>query len=240
MIARLLAIVIKTIFLIALVVFALNYIGKTIPELPFANAFTGLWDRTTAPPAAEANPDPQVNVVSTKAIVSAMHALNRWETQGATVTGCALVDNNEMDHFYSYFVGETLELCGTGRVIAGVDMAQFAETLRVENDGHTVQVTVPASQVFSLTVDQTQMRRQRESRGWFAPNKNGFLNQKAQVAVQEALLTEACTQGITQRAAEEFTVVVTQLIKAVNPGITTVNVVINAGDCKAIAPLSTK
>jgi len=240
MIARLISKAITTVFLLGMVVYALNYIGKTIPELPFANALTGLWDTTTAPPAAQADADPLVNVVSTEAIVTAMHALNRWETQGATVTGCALVDNNEMDHFYSFFVGETLELCGTGTVIAGVDMAQFTDTLRVENDGRTVQVTVPDSQVFSLTVDQTQMRRQSESRGWFAPNKTGFLNQKAQVAVQEAMLAEACGQGITQRAAEEFTVVVTKLIKAVNPDITTVNVSINAGDCMSIVPLSTK
>ena len=103
MIARLISKAITTVFLLGMVVYALNYIGKTIPELPFANALTGLWDTTTAPPAAQADADPLVNVVSTEAIVTAMHALNRWETQGATVTGCALVDNNEMDHFYSFF-----------------------------------------------------------------------------------------------------------------------------------------
>ena len=240
MIARLIATAIKTVFLLALVVFALNYIGKTMPELPFANALTTLWDKTTTPPAAKADPDAHVNVVTAKAIVTAMYALHRWETQGATVTGCALVDNNEMDHFYAYFVGETLELCGTGTVIAGVDMAQFADTVRIENDGRTVYVTVPDSQVFSLTVDQTQMRRQSESRGWFAPNKTGFLNQTAQVAVQEAMLADACKQGITQRAADVYVIEVTKLIKAVNPDITTVNVSINTGDCMSIVPLSTK
>jgi hypothetical protein len=125
-------------------------------------------------------------------------------------------------------------------VIAGVDMAQFANSVRIENDGRTVHVTVPDSQVFSLTVDQTQMRRQSESRGWFAPNKTGFLNQTAQVAVQEAMLADACKQGITQRAADAYVIEVTKLIKAVNPDITTVNVSINTGDCMSIVPLSTK
>ncbi|MFM2309980.1 MAG: hypothetical protein RLY87_2102 [Chloroflexota bacterium] len=240
MIVRRIAQAIKTVFLFALVVYAANVIGKNMPELPFVPTLQALWNTTTTPPAAIADEDTTVNIVSTEAIVTAMYGLNRWETQGATVTGCALVDNNEMDHFYSFFVGETLELCGTGVVIAGVDMTQFNNAVQIENDGRTVSVTVPDSQVFSLTVDQTQMRRNSGSRGWFAPDKSAFLNQTAQVAVQEAMLADACKQNITQRAADEFITVVTAHIKAVNPNITTVNVFINAGDCKTIAPTWTK
>jgi hypothetical protein len=199
-----------------------------------------LWETLTTAPQVTTDDKAEVNVVSTEALVTAMQGLNRWETQGATVTGCATVDNNETNHFYSYFVGETLALCGTGTVIAGVDMSLFTDTLSIKNDGRTVDVRVPDAQVFSLTVDQSQMRRESGQRGWFAPDKSAMLNQTAQIKVQEAMLQEACAQALTQRAADEFTMVVTKLLKAVNPQITTVNVFVNAGDCKSIAPMPTK
>lgn len=199
-----------------------------------------IWEKLTTAPQVTTDPEAEVNVVSVQALVTAMQGLNRWETQGATVTGCATVDNNETNRFYSYFVGETLELCGTGTVIAGVDMSTFSDTLSIKNDGRTVDVRVPDAQVFSLTVDQSQMRRQSGSRGWFAPDKSAMLNQTAQIEVQEAMLSEACDQALTQRAADEFTIVVTKILKAVNPQITTVNVFVNAGDCKTIAPMPTK
>jgi len=108
----------------------------------------GIWEKLTTAPQVTTDAEAEVNVVSVQALVTAMQGLNRWETQGATVTGCATVDNNETNHFYSYFVGETLELCGTGTVIAGVDMSTFSDTLSIKNDGRTVDVRVPDAQVF--------------------------------------------------------------------------------------------
>ena len=240
MIARFVFKTIPTLFTVGVLVIVLQSID-TLPRVDgLMHSAARIWETLTTAPQVLTDDEAEVNVVSVQALVTAMQGLNRWETQGATVTGCATVDNNETNHFYSYFVGETLELCGTGIVIAGVDMSQFTDTLSIKNDGRTVDVRVPDAQVFSLTVDQTQMRRQSGSRGWFAPDKSAMLNQTAQINVQEAMLLEACDQALTQRAADEFTIVVTKLLKAVNPQITTVNVFVNAGDCKTIAPMPTK
>ncbi len=240
LIARFVFKTIPTLFTVGVLVIVLQGVDMYPRFDGLMQTATRIWETLTTAPSVPTDDAAEVNVVSTEALVTAMQGLNRWETQGATVTGCATVDNNETNHFYSYFVGETLELCGTGIVIAGVDMSTFTDTLSIKNDGRTVDVRVPDAQVFSLTVDQTQMRRHSGSRGWFAPDKSAMLNQTAQIEVQEAMLLEACDQALTQRAAEAFTIEVTKLLKAVDPEITTVNVFVNAGDCKTIAPMSTK
>lgn len=210
------------------------YAGKSMVEQ--LNAYVGQF--VTQAPAASAQEPVAIHTIDTRAITVALAKLNRWETQAVKVHACTTVDNAQSGKIWSFFTEEVKSVCADGVIIAGVDMRDFAGNVTT-TAGSWVHVTVPASQVFSVTVDPTTYTVDTAAgrKGWFAPERDDAMWQQITQNLRDGMLTEGCTQNVTSNAADAFREVVEKQIKAIDPAIMAVTVDVSAGDCKTIAAI---
>jgi hypothetical protein len=200
------------------------------------------WNQVTTAeviPSESIQPNAQAPIVvlDKRTVVREMSALNRLETQSAVVQTEFTLSNAEAQSIWSFFSGESLSMAGQGTVIAGVDLANINEnTVTISEDGTYVRVELPESQVFALTIDQDKTGVVQYDQGILVFDDGMELNEKANAKVHDELLNKACEAGITLKAADVARDNVTQLVRALNPNVRDVDVVVSAGDCKTIAP----
>jgi Protein of unknown function (DUF4230) len=233
MIARLLGYIGKIVLVAVVVTVVLFQYGPQLLGQTVTNGVNGwLTDHATqAPPVAAAVPE-SLTTVNTTALVTALRALNRWETQGVRVHTCTTVDNTLGGKPWSFFTEQVKEVCADGVVIAGVDLHGFAEQVRV-HDGSSVQVRVPASQVFSVTIDPLSYTFDGR-KGWLSPDREDAFWQVITTNLYNGMLDGACHQQVTERAAASFETVATELIQAIEPGLTDVRIDGAVGDCRTV------
>jgi hypothetical protein len=102
-----------------------------------------------------------------------------------------------------------------GSTVAGVDLSQLKpESVQISEtaNGRSIQLTLPPSQVFVTTVDETKSRVYSRDTGIFVsadPNLESVTRAKAQAELQQAALSD----GILDAAAKNARVAVTALLE---------------------------
>jgi hypothetical protein len=102
-----------------------------------------------------------------------------------------------------------------GNTVAGVDLSQLKpESVQITetSNGRSIQLTLPASQVFQTTVDEQKTRVYSRNTGLFVsadPNLESMTRAKAQAELQQAALTD----GILDAAAKNARVAVTAMLQ---------------------------
>ena len=99
-----------------------------------------------------------------------------------------------------------------GESIAGVDMGQLKrEDVRIDDSGHGIHVTLPASQLFATTLDGQHTRMVVRGTGLLAPNDqnlDGDIRAKAQGQLEQTALKD----GILDTARKNARATVTTLL----------------------------
>ena len=152
--------------------------------------------------------------VSAPDIVEKIQRLNRLETVKYSLD--TIVEGNESNPVLpDALVGDKLLMIVHGSTIAGVDLSQLKpESVQISEtaNGRSIQLTLPPSQVFQTTVDETKSRVYARDTGLFVspdPNLESQTRAKAQTELQQAALSD----GILDAAAKNARVAVTAMLQ---------------------------
>jgi len=152
--------------------------------------------------------------VSAPDVVEKIQRLNRLETVKYSLD--TIVESNESNPLLpDALVGDRLLMIVHGNTVAGVDLSQLKpESVQISEtaNGRSIQLTLPPSQVFATTVDETRSRVYSRDTGLFVradPNLESATRAKAQTELQQAALKD----GILDAAATNAHVAVTALLE---------------------------
>lgn len=183
---------------------------------------------------AVASPTPQV--VDRGGTIQQIRNLNRLETQSvqvervieAGIRGNALQD---------VLFGDRLLLIASGNVVAGVDMSRLrAADIDISSDGKRITISLPPSEVFSASLDNSRTRVYDRQRGFLAVQDKD-LETRARQEAESEILKAACEVQVTQKAAEEAKRSMEQLLRLMQFESVTVNAPI--GPCTAPSAATT-
>ena len=102
--------------------------------------------------------------------------------------------------------GDKLLMIVHGSTVAGVDLSQLKpESVQITEtpSGRNIQLTLPPSQVFQTTLDETKSRVYSRDTGLFVspdPNLETLTRAKAQGQIQQAALTDGILDAATKNA----------------------------------------
>jgi hypothetical protein len=150
---------------------------------------------------------------SVPTIVEKLHRLGRLQTvvysQDSVIEG-----NFSLATPYDAARGGPILLVVHGESIAGIDLAQLKqEDVRIDSGGHGIHVTLPASQLFSTTLDNRQTRAYSHSAGMLVP-VDQELEPGTRTRAQDQLQKSALTDGILDAASKNARDLVTAHVKA--------------------------
>jgi hypothetical protein len=164
--------------------------------------------RLSARMVGKATTDPSV-----PAVVAKIQRLNRMETAEYSVD--TVVEASRSPASQPDAPGwDRILLVVHGESVAGVDMAQLKpEDVRIDDGGRGIHVVLPASQLFTTTVDGGHARVYVQSTGLLVPAGDDLAadpRAKAQDQVQHAALAD----GILDQARKNARATVTALLHA--------------------------
>ena len=152
--------------------------------------------------------------VSAPDVIEKIQRLNRLETVKYSLD--TIVESNESSPVLpDALVGDRLLMIVHGNTVAGVDLSQLKpESVQISEtaNGRSIQLTLPPSQVFATTVDETKSRVYSRDTGIFVradPNLESTTRAKAQTELQQAALSD----GILDAAASNARAAVTALLE---------------------------
>ena len=152
--------------------------------------------------------------VSAPDVIEKIQRLNRLETVKYSLD--TIVESNESSPVLpDALVGDRLLMIVHGNTVAGVDLSQLKpESVQISEtaNGRSIQLTLPPSQVFATTVDETRSRVYSRDTGIFVradPNLESTTRAKAQTELQQAALSD----GILDAAASNARAAVTALLE---------------------------
>jgi hypothetical protein len=161
--------------------------------------------------------------VSAPDVVEKIQRLNRLETVKYSLD--TVVEGGESSPLLpDALVGDKLLMIVHGSSVAGVDLSQLKpESVQISEtaNGRSVQLTLPPSQVFATTLDETKSRVYSRDTGIFVradPNLESITRAKAQTDLQQAALSD----GILDAAGKNARVAVTAMLEGL--GFTHVDV----------------
>jgi hypothetical protein len=161
--------------------------------------------------------------VSAPDVVEKIQRLNRLETVKYSLD--TIVEGGESSPLLpDALVGDKLLMIVHGSSVAGVDLSQLKpESVQISEtaNGRSIQLTLPPSQVFATTLDETKSRVYSRDTGIFVradPNLESITRAKAQTDLQQAALSD----GILDAAAKNARVAVTAMLEGL--GFTRVDV----------------
>lgn len=153
--------------------------------------------------------------VSAPDVIEKIQRLNRLETVKYSLD--TIVEGNESNPVLpDALAGDKLLMIVHGNTVAGVDLSQLKpESVQITNtaNGRSIRITLPPSQVFATTVDETKSRVYSRDTGIFVsadPNLESATRAKAQTELQQAALSD----GILDAAANNARVAVTAMLEA--------------------------
>lgn len=160
-----------------------------------------------------AGPTPTPTIVTGAAVIRQIQHLNRLETNKYTIETVV-----EADKPGGYFgIGaEKLLLIAHGKVVAGIDLGKLQlQDITVSADGKTIDVRLPAVEIFDTSLDEQQTRVYNRQSGLVTrliskPDPD-LESQARQQGVQQ-ILKSACEDGILDQAAKDGKLAVTQLL----------------------------
>jgi hypothetical protein len=152
--------------------------------------------------------------VSAPDVVEKIQRLNRLETVKYSLD--TIVEGNESSPLLpDALAGDKVLMIVHGSTVAGVDLSQLKpENVQISEtaNGRSIKLTLPPSQVFATTVDETKSRVYSRNTGIFVsadPNLESATRAKAQIDLQQAALSD----GILDAAANNARVAVTALLE---------------------------
>lgn len=152
--------------------------------------------------------------VSAPEVVEKIQQFNRLETVKYSID--TVVEGAESNPLIpDALAGDKLLMIVHGSTVAGVDLSQLKpESVQITEtpSGRNIQLTLPASQIFQTTLDETKSRVYSRDTGLFVspdPNLETLTRAKAQGQIQQAALTD----GILDAAAKNARVAVTALLQ---------------------------
>ena len=152
--------------------------------------------------------------VSAPDVVEKIQRLNRLETVKYSLD--TIIEGTESNPVLpDALAGDRLLMIVHGNTVAGVDLNQMKpESVQISEtaNGRSIQLTLPPSQVFATTVDETKSRVYSRSTGIFVsadPNLESVTRAKAQTELQQAALSD----GILDAAANNARVAVTAMLE---------------------------
>ncbi|MFC6645669.1 DUF4230 domain-containing protein [Granulicella cerasi] len=152
----------------------------------------------------------QLNVISAPTVVDRIQALNRLETVVYSLDTVVEGDAS-FPLLPDALTGDKLLLIVHGQTIAGVDLSKLKpEDLQITDNGsaRSVQVTLPASEIFVTTLDNAHTRVYQRTTGLFVhadPNLESVARQKAQTQLQEAALQDGILDAARKNARAQLT-----------------------------------
>jgi hypothetical protein len=153
-------------------------------------------------------------VVSAPDVVEKIQRLNRLETVVYSLD--TVVEGDESSPVLpDALAGDKLLMIVHGQTVAGVDLSQLKpESVQISEgpNGRSIQLSLPASQVFSTTLDETKSRVYSRDTGLFVradPNLESTVRAKAQGQLQQAALSD----GILDAATKSARVAVTAMLE---------------------------
>jgi hypothetical protein len=155
-----------------------------------------------------------LSVVSAPDVIDRIQRLNRLETVKYSLD--TIVEGAESSPVLpDALAGDKLLMIVHGSTVAGVDLSQLKpESVQITEgtDGRGIQLTLPRSQIFQTTVDETRTRVYSRDTGIFVradPNLESATRAKAQTELQQAALSD----GILDAAAKNARVAVTAMLE---------------------------
>lgn len=152
--------------------------------------------------------------VSAPDVVEKIQRLNRLETVKYSLD--TIVEGNESNPVLpDALAGDKLLMIVHGSTVAGVDLSQLKpESVQISEvaNGRSIKLTLPASQVFATTIDETKSRVYSRDTGIFVsadPNLESATRAKAQNELQQAALSD----GILDSASNNARAAVTAMLE---------------------------
>ena len=152
----------------------------------------------------------KVNIISDRAVIERVQALNRLET--AMYTLDTVVEGDESNVVLpDALTGDHLLMIVQGQTIAGIDMSQLKpESVVITENGseRDIKITLPPSQVFSTNIDNQHTRVYARETGLFVkadPNLESKVRAKAQGQLQDAALSDNILDTATKNARGTLT-----------------------------------
>jgi len=183
-----------------IIIFAVGLVaGATFDRAALFRAPTATPTHTPRPtPTPTATPV----IITREAIIRQIQTLSRLETTSYVIE--RVVEAKQTDAFWpDWLRGDRLLLIAHGHVIAGVDLNRLRpEDVVVDNQAKTIQVTLPAPEVFVAALSNERTRVYDRQRGILAPT-NKDLESQARAAAEKEILQAALDDGILQRAADD-------------------------------------
>ena len=147
---------------------------------------------------------------SVPAVVERIQRLNRLETVVYSMD--TVVADSLSPATPSGAPGDRVPLVVHGKSIAGIDLAQLKpEDMRIDADGHGIEVTLPPAQLFSTKLDDQRTRVLVRSTGTLVP-MNQTLGPEIRARAQDQLQQAALGDGILDAARRNAHATVTALL----------------------------
>ncbi|MDE1154255.1 MAG: DUF4230 domain-containing protein [Acidobacteriaceae bacterium] len=154
--------------------------------------------------------------VSAPMVVDRIQRLNRLETVVYSLD--TVVEGSESSAVLpDVLAGDRVLMIVHGQTIAGVDLSRLKEDdvqITETPDGRSVQVTLPATEVFLTTLDNQHTRVYERSTGLFVkadPNLESMVRQKAQTQLQDAALSDGILDAARKNARATLTAMLSGL-----------------------------
>jgi hypothetical protein len=151
---------------------------------------------------------------SVPAIVQKIQGLNRLETVVYSID--TIVEGSKSSVVLpDLLAGDRILLVVHGQSTAGIDLSKFkSEDIKITNNGQSIQVTLPASQIFSTTLDNQHTRVYMRSTGVLVPadpNLETDTRAKAEQQLQQTALGDGILDAASKNARANLTVLLYSL-----------------------------
>ncbi|MEO6807025.1 MAG: DUF4230 domain-containing protein [Edaphobacter sp.] len=151
---------------------------------------------------------------SIPAIVQKIQSLNRLETAVYSID--TIVEGSKSSAVLpDLLAGDRILLVVHGQSIAGIDLSKLSpEDIRITNNGQAIHLTLPASQIFSTTLDNQHTRVYLRSTGVLVPadpNLETDTRAKAQQQLQQTALGDGILDNASKNARANLTILLYSL-----------------------------
>ena len=148
---------------------------------------------------------------SVPAVVEKIKRLNRLETVVYSID--TVVEGSKSSAVLpDLLAGDRILLVVHGQSIAGIDLSQLKpEDVRIDNNGQTIHVALPPSQIFLTSIDNQHTRVYMRSTGVLVP-ADPNLETETRVKAEQQLQASALTDGILDTASKNARATVTTLL----------------------------
>lgn len=181
-----------------------------------------------------ASPTPKI--IDRGGTIQQIRNLNRLETQNFSVervVEASIQRGNVLD----LLLGERLLLIASGNVVAGVDLSKLkADDVTISDDGESISITLPPSEIFMATLDNSRTRVYDKQTGIgtrLMGGENKDLETQARQNAESEILKAACEGGVMQKSADQGRSSMEQFLRVL--GFSHVSVNVPAGPCTVAA-----